>query len=111
MKRKKNIDKGQSFPGFNSPVGSIFEGTKSDFESTWQTQIYNRYFRSIFVIGLDYCKFLRVHVVHASIVELQALQVVPLWAKAKERNPDREYPLANLLSGKLGLPLGKNDRH
>ena len=48
MKRKKNIDKGQSFPGFNSPVGSIFEGTKSDFESTWQTQIYNRFISDLF---------------------------------------------------------------
>ena len=52
-KKKKHC-----FPGFKCPVDSIFEETQERFSE--HIQIYNCYFKFIFDIGLDYCKFLRV---------------------------------------------------
>ena len=56
--KKKNIDRRESFPGFKCPVDSIFEEIKERFLE--RIQIYNCYFKFIFDIGLDYCKFLKV---------------------------------------------------
>ena len=55
--KKKNIDGRESFPGFKCPVDSIFEEIKERFLE--RIQIYNCYFKFIFDIGLNYCKFLR----------------------------------------------------
>ena len=66
MKRKKsNIDGGEPFPCFKSPVDPIFKELKSDIlELTanikLSIQIYIHYSRFNFDIGLHLCNFFRV---------------------------------------------------
>ena len=58
-----DIDQVRRRPVFQDLYLAPFQKTQEKsrvIQSTWQIQIYNRYFRFIFDIGLDYCKFLRV---------------------------------------------------
>ena len=53
-KKKKNIDRGESIPGFKCPVDSIFEETQEFFRALGKYKFFNRYFRFIYDIGLYY---------------------------------------------------------
>ena len=77
-KKKKTLTKDSPFPVLNALLVPFLKERRVIFRAHGKHKFITSYFRSIFVIGLDYCKFLRVHVAHANIVEPQALQVVPL---------------------------------
>ena len=56
-----DIDQVRRRPVFQDLYLAPFQKTQEKSrvtQSTWQIQIYNGYFRFIFDIGLDYCKFL-----------------------------------------------------
>ena len=54
LQEKKNIDRGESIPGFKCPVDSIFEETQEFFKALGKYKFFDRYFRFIYDIGLYY---------------------------------------------------------